>query len=612
MWVAIGLSLTVYAANRLISSHQLFINADILTMHDALPTAEGLVVEHGRISFVGTTEEVLSRARWYSRVIDFGGNVLMPGFVDAHSHFLSVGLQAVSVDLNPPPMGDTGSLEALYATLSTAIADTPKGDWVIGFNYDNTVFPSGAHPDKRALDQLSTDHKIYLRHNSGHMGVANSAGLAALLADLDTTKVKDALGSSVYVGRYAGTSELNGLLQENAAPTLDRFVAQFSLLDYVRVLLHARKSYLSQGFTTAQNGTSGAAELKVLRWLSRLGIVPMRLVAWASHEKLGEDMLSGKLKPYTHDNDYVRLSTVKLIADGSPQGYTAYLSEPYYQPPDGQPAGGDSERANEYRGRPHYSRAELQGLVAAYLERGWNVAIHANGDAAVDDVLHGLGELHTTGELTIGAEQGSQSVSDKLADSAQQLNANALAKKTAADRPEQDRPEQDRPRIILVHAQTVRSDQLPELKRLAVSPSYFPTHTYYWGDWHVNRTLGHERAAGISPLRSSQKQGLRFSIHTDAPVTQVLSMQLLWSATERLSTSGRALGLDERIDRQSALKAMTLDAAWQAGLDTMVGSLEVGKFADVVELSGNPLHEQEVRRIKVLRTFIAGTPVYSH
>lgn len=550
--LAIGLILLLYAANRLIGGHQLFINAHILTIDDTKPHAQALIIKQGKIAYIGSTEEVLNQARWYSRVSDFKGRTLMPGFVDAHSHFLTVGLQAVTIDLNPPPMGTVGSLDSLYARIKQAVADTPKGDWVLGFNYDNTAYPSGEHPDKRALDQLSAEHKIFLRHNSGHMGVANSAALLELVSH-----------DSDYIGKYPGSDELNGLLQENAAPSLARFIQQFSFLDYIRVLIYAKKSYLSQGFTTVQNGTSGAAEVRVLRWLSQLGLLPMRLVVWASHDRLGDKVRAGKIRPSAMDTDYFSMSTIKLIADGSPQGYTAYLRQPYHVSPTGQ---------RSYRGSPHYSLDKLKELVMTYSELGWTIAIHANGDAAIDDVLQVLGEIQANAAVTTTSQ----------------------------------------PNVILVHAQTIRADQLEKLNKLGVSPSYFPTHTHYWGDWHSDKTLGPERAATISPLRSTQAQGVRFSIHTDAPVTQVLSMQLLWSATERISTSGRELGFAERIDRLSALKAMTLDAAWQSGLDSNRGSLAVGKHADIIELSGNPLLEKEVRGIKVLRTFIGGKEVFRY
>ena len=552
-------ALLLYGYRYWLGAHQLFINAHVITLDESRPFAQALEIAHGRIQFVGSSQEVLSRARWYSRVTDFGGRTLLPGFVDAHSHFLATGLAAVTIDLNPPPGGDVGTLDDLYARLEEEIAQRGENDWIIGFNYDNTVFPSGRHPDKRALDALSERHRIYLRHNSGHMGVANSAALQELLQLPELAGGTSTLGLEHLIGRYPNSSEPNGLLQERAAPSLAHFVSQFSLLDYIRILRRARLAYVSQGFTTVQNGLTGRADLRLLRWLSRLGILSLRVMVWASHLALEQDVLSSDLTPESLSSDSFRVSAIKLIADGSPQGYTAYLSAPYHVPPAADPA---------YRGQAEFGRSRLAALIRQYIELGWTVAVHANGDAAVDDVLRALESM-------------------------------PAFKRDAT-----------RANVILVHAQTIRLDQLPRLKALGVTPSYFPAHTYYWGDWHRERTLGPVRAANISPLFSTDRLGIRYSIHTDAPVTQPLSMQLLWSATERLTSSGQSLGPAQRITRESALRSMTIDAAWQNGVDANVGSLQAGKFADIVELSDDPLTVEDVRQVQILGTFIAGEAVY--
>jgi len=141
-------------------------------------------------------------------------------------------------------------------------------------------------------------------------------------------------------------------------------------------------------------------------------------------------------------------------------------------------------------------------------------------------------------------------------------------------------------------------------------PTFFTSHTYYWGDWHRQFTLGPERAGNISPARWAQQAGVRFSLHSDTPVTPIAQQQLLWSATKRQTQSGQTLGADQRIDMQSALRAITIDAAWQNHLEDVVGSLEVGKFADMVVLSQSPFDVDDVRRIDVLATYINGVKHY--
>jgi len=566
--ITLFIALLACAAWYLIPAHQIFVNAQVITMHDAQPLASALVVRRGRIEYVGSVAKALSFKRWYSRVIDVRGRTLLPGIVDAHSHFLTTGLAAVTVDLSPPPDGQTSSLDLLYARVREAIATTEPGAWIIGFNYDNTAYPEARHPDKRVLDSLSAEHKIYLRHSSGHMGVANSAGLQELNTAANAL-IDETLAP--FIGRYPDSLELNGLLQEHAAPSLDRFVRELSVFQQISVVRRAVHNYLSQGVTTAQDGVSSLSQLRLYRWLSRLGIVPLRLNLWAMHSGLQKELRSEQLTAAAQHDKKMNLSAVKIIVDGSPQGYTAFLSKPYFFNAASNP---------HYHGHALYSNAQLREWVTSYRALGWSLAIHANGDAAIDQVLTVLAEIKRQSPDLIG------------------LHTHA----TKLPEP--------RPDVILVHAQTIRQDQIEKLGALGVSPSYFATHTYYWGDWHMRKSLGPLRAARISPLKSTEVAGIRYSIHSDAPVTKINPMQLLWSAVNRQTANGIELGPQERVSKMAALNAMTLAAAWQSGVDTSVGSIEVGKHADIIELSANPLQANDVRDIRVLKTYIGGKKVY--
>ena len=167
------------------------------------------------------------------------------------------------------------------------------------------------------------------------------------------------------------------------------------------------------------------------------------------------------------------------------------------------------------------------------------------------------------------------------------------------------------PRLILIHAQMAREDQLARMKELGVTPSFFSAHTYYWGDRHRDIFMGPERAARMSPTRSAQAIGLRYSVHLDTPVVPMQPLQLLWSTVNRLSTSGQVIGPDQRVAPMQALRAMTIDAAWQVFQEDRIGSLEAGKLADLVILSGDPLVDPErVRQLEVVETLIGGVSVY--
>jgi predicted amidohydrolase YtcJ len=167
-------------------------------------------------------------------------------------------------------------------------------------------------------------------------------------------------------------------------------------------------------------------------------------------------------------------------------------------------------------------------------------------------------------------------------------------------------------RTVMIHAQTVREDQLDQMKELKIIPSYFSTHTFYWGDWHRDSVFGDERASRISPTNSTLKRGMPFTVHNDAPIVPPDMIRLLWSTTNRLTRSGKVLGPDQRISTYEALKAMTINAAYQHFEEDIKGTIEVGKLADLVVLSENPLsmQTQDLLNLSVVATYSHGQEIY--
>lgn len=553
--------------------HKIYLGGSILTMDPAMPVAEAVVTRGSRIVFVGDSEQALSRRRWYTAVVDLQGKTLMPGFIDAHSHFLASGLSAVFINLNAAPLGDVDTLAQMYRRLEEEVSSRQAGEWVVGFNYDNTRYPSTDHPDRLSLDRVTAKNPVYVRHHSGHMGVGNSLALRQLLSfnqaesgtpalsldDLDTDAF--AAHGATGLGLYPNGGELNGLLQENMAPPLSRFVSDLSPVDYWRVFQQARNTYTGYGYTTVQEGSAGSKEATALLWLSAMGVLPMRVNVWISADKLGRQKTERPVTPVR--KQFFRADTVKIIADGSPQGATAYLSKPYHNDADS-------------RGISLRNRVELARLISKYRKAGFRLAVHANGDGAIDNAIAAVELLRRTQpELFVDDSQFSAG-----------------------------------PAIVLVHAQTIRPDQLQRLGELDISPSFFSAHSWYWGDWHRQQTLGEERAAMISPTGSAVELQLDFTIHSDAPVTSPDPWHLLWITTERLTRSEFRLGNKERINRSDALAAMTLNAALQAGLDENLGSITTGKLADMIIVNDNPLQIEDVRRLQVDETIVNGVSVY--
>jgi predicted amidohydrolase YtcJ len=529
-----------------------YVGGPVLTMDASDRIVEALGVEGDRIGAVGSQDEVLAWAGSRANVVDLAGRALLPGFIDAHGHFPGAGIPAIYEDLNSPPIGDVRTIDDVVLRLAARAERTDEGEWIVGWSYDDTLLAEGRHPNRSDLDRASTRHPIVAWHISGHLCTANSLALERL--GIDAARA-DPEGGRI---RRDAHGEPDGVLEENAVELVNAALPAPSLRQSLAILREATRRYLSAGVTTAQNGYAEAAHMQALLWASRLGLLPLRVVLWPRAE-VAERIIAGELDFDPPADGRVRLGAVKLIADGSIQGYTGYLSQPYHVPP-----GDDSN----YRGYPRIGREELVRQVGRFHRAGWQVAVHGNGDAAIDDALDAF-------------------------DSAQREQSRADA------------------RHVVIHAQMARDDQLDRMQALGVIPSFFVLHTFYWGDRHRDIFLGPERAARISPTRSAAERGLRFTLHADSPVVPMEPLRIVWAAVNRRTTSGRELGPEQRISALRALRAVTADAAWQHFQEDALGSLEPGKLADLVLLSRSPLEDPaRIDEIRVLETIVAGTSVW--
>ncbi len=530
----------------------LLINARVRTLCDAQPTAEAVLLSGERIAAIGDLAELRARAARDTREIDLGGGVLIPGFVDAHSHLGMVGEQALhNIDLNAPPIGEVTCMDELVARMRERADREPPDAWIEGRGYDDTLLREKRHPTRLDLDRVSTTRPVVVRHISGHLASANSVALALCGVSADTP---DPVGGII---RRDASGEPDGVLEESGMfPVLEKIPphdekARLDALEF------AAKRYVRMGITTAQNGFTSTSELADFDRAFCMERMPLRVVAWPGLAAM-RNLESGRLRLET-PADRLTAGAIKLFADGSIQGYTGHLCHPYHVPFKGK---------TEYRGYAAMPRELLVEQVTEIYAAGRQVAVHTNGDAAIDDFLHAVEKANAT------------------------------------------HPRDDA-RPIAVHAQMSREDQLDEMKRLGVVPSFFCLHTYYWGDRHRDIFIGPERAQRISPARSAVERGMHFTIHTDAPVVPMDPMLLMWSAVNRRTTSGKALGEAQCLTPLQALRATTLDAAYQLHLEGSRGSIEAGKLADLALLDADPLEvpHDEIRRIRVRETWVGGERV---
>ena len=554
--LVVGLGVLVKIALRtpVPPAHQVFINGDILTMDAGNSVVQALSTRDELIEAVGTTEEIMALVADDTLVVDLRGRTVLPGFIDAHGHFPGSGLKAIAADLNSPPIGDKTTMAEVLAAIAAQVEGKSPGEWVSGFGYDDTLLAENRHPTRAELDAVSTEHPISVMHISGHMLVANSLALDLVGIDASTPNPEGGV-----IGRRAGSQEPNGLLEETARMDLMNQMQDMKLVDTYRLFKSAANEYSAIGVTTAQSGGVTRELARGLSFFSKIGVIPQRLVLFPFETAFGDSLLNGEYDPASYHSDKVTMGAVKLVADGSIQGFTGYLSMPYHTAYHGDA---------QYRGYPTMSREQLFKQVEALHRAGYQLAIHGNGDESIEDILDAF-------------------------EAAQQVH-----------------PVED-PRMILIHSQMAREDQVARMRDLGVTPSFFTAHTWYWGDRHRDIFMGPERAAVISPSVWAQNHGVRFSSHLDTPVTPMEPLQAVWSLVHRQTVGGDVLGPEQRIDAMDALRAVTIDAAWQVFQENNRGSLEPGKYADLVVLSGSPLEEpMDMRDLQVERTVIGGATIF--
>jgi len=530
-------------------------NGTILTINDAEPTAEAVAIKDGRVIAVGTLDEVLKTTGDNTKKIDIGGKTMLPGFVDSHGHAYMIGLQASTANLLPPPDGTGKDIASLQALLTDWAANNKEAvekiGWIAGFGYDDSQLAEQRHPTRDDLDKVSKDLPIIIIHQSGHLGVANSKALEIAGVTANTEDPKGGV-----FRRKEGSQEPNGVLEEYAFFFLvSKLASNFDDSANDALVEEGTKLAASFGYTTAQEGRAMGTGLEAMKRVADSGKLQIDLVAYPDVLEVDDVNPS---KSYTN---HYRVGGVKLTIDGSPQGKTAWLTEPYHVPPKGQP--------KDYRGYAAIDEKTTNDAVEKAYSNGWQILVHANGDAASDRFIEAI----------------------------------RLAKKKYPD--VDNRP-------VLIHGQVLREDQVEQLKELAIFPSLFPMHTFYWGDWHRESVLGPERAENISPTGWVLERGMMFGSHHDAPVALPDSMRVLSATVTRTSRTGRVLGPEHRVPVATALKALTIWPAWQHFEEDTKGTIEVGKLADFVILSDNPLTvpQDQIADLKVLETIKEGKSIY--
>lgn len=531
---------------------QILQNAVFLTMDEAYKNVEAVLTDQGQIKAAGSLEDMKTIAPGV-RLWDMEGCTVLPGFVDGHSHIAAVAQQLMIANLKPAPAGSCNTVADLIRILREfkESGGWKPGQWIMGMGYDNSVFPGGIHPTKEDLNQVSAEIPVLAVHISGHLSVAN-------------TKALEILG---YTGLQpivpeGGVVEESGLLKEQAFLDSDK-IPRPSLADTLEAVKRASELYASYGITTAQDGKTTRPDYELLRAAGEKGYLLNDVVCYFSPE-MAKEYLPRQNPAWNSYEKHIRLAGMKLFLDGSPQGKTAWLSEPYFIPPEGKSA--------DYRGFGVQTEEYVLEQMRRSIKNHWQINVHANGDEAIEQMIR----CYTK-------------VKEEMAG-------------------------QEDLRPVIIHCQTVREDQLKRMKETGMVASFFLDHVFYWGDYHYESVLGPERAERISPLRSALNQGIRFTIHQDSPVVLPDILFSVHNAVNRRTLNGRVLGVDQRISVEEALKAVTINGAYQIFEEKRKGSITPGKMADFVVLDKNPMETalDQLKEIKIVRTIKAGNVIYEN
>ena len=568
----------------------IYFGGPIVTMIRDGDRVEAIAVGKGRILATGSREDIMALKGPETKLVDLDGNCLMPGFIDPHSHVALQSAKFSTVNLDPYPIGDVKNIADIQQKLKADIREKnlEPGKWVFGWGYDDTGLEEMRHPNRDDLDIVSTEHPILLVHISSHLAACNSKALEVVGITADTP---DPPGGVFQ--RRQGSNEPNGVMEETAWMVFVAEVPAPSMEKSLEMLKAGLEYYAAAGITTACEGATTPGIMKMLRALEQEGELPIDVVSYpvykAASDEVVEDVAGnrwswGRFRP----------GGIKLVIDGSIQGYTAYLSEPYYKQVEGdtheasacdheavdrlllksETAAQPGAEAHDHgdSGNRGYASMTLEDVirwVRVCDEKDIPIHAHCNGDAALDIFLEALNEVR-------------------------------------GDRPRPDL------RNVIIHSQVMRDEQLNAAASHGLTPSFFPIHVVFWGDRHRDIFLGPERAARIDPARSALDRGLKITLHHDAPIAGIGMLPVAAAAVNRLTTSGKLLGPDERITPYEALRAITKDAAWQYFEEHRKGTLEPGKLADMVVLDADPLEIDpgQLGNIEVLETIKEGQTVF--
>lgn len=518
-------------------------SGNILTMDAAHRRAQAVAIVDGRFLAVGSNDEMNALKTSAAKKVDLSGRTVVPGFIDAHSHPCYAGLRHLrQIDC------DLRSIRDIQSAIRQRAAQTPQGQWVIGFKYDDTKTQEGRPLTRQDLDSASPNHPVRIEHRGGHTSYVNSAALN--LAGISEESVDPAGGR---FDRDAGTAKLNGRISENANDIFEKLIpSDYSRDDYRQAVKLISSMMARAGVTSVHDAQGTSEDLRAYQDAHEAGDLSVRIYCFINYPHFDRMLAAGVRTGL--GNEWVRVGAIKFTCDGSISERTARLSESYVG------------RPNDH-GILVMEEPELYERARKAHQAGWQIGVHANGDVAIDLTLR------------------------------------------VYERLQRELPRRD-PRFRLEHCTVVNDSLVARIRALAAIPNPFSTYVYYHGE--KMREYGAERLHHMFAVRSFLDAGIRVTQTSDYPPGPFEPMMALRSMVTRIDSKGNSWGARQRVSVEEALRVGTINGAYASFEEQLKGSIEPGKLADLVVLGRDPLREEPLALIDipVERTMVGGRWVY--
>jgi len=518
-------------------------NGNVITVNSRQPSAQAIAIADGRFLAVGSNDEVRAMASPRTVKIDLAGRTVVPGFIDAHSHPAVSGrmhLRQVDCDLR--------SIAAIQAAIRQRAAQTPPGQWVLGFKYDDTKTSEGRPLTREDLDAAAPNHPVHVAHRGGHTAYVNSLAMKVAGVSENTPDPKGG-----RFDRDPSTGRLTGRVSETADEAFEKVIPNiFTRDDYREGVKIITKMMTRVGVTSVHDAYGSADDLRAYQDARDAGELLMRIYCLIGHWNIDRMIAAGVRTGF--GDDWVRVGAMKMTCDGSISERTARLAQPYVG------------RPNDF-GILIMNEEELYAKARKAHEAGWQIGIHANGDAAIDITLR------------------------------------------VYERLQREMPRKD-PRFRIEHCTVINDSLVQRIRALGVIPTPFSTYVYFHGE--KMREYGAERLGRMFAVRSFLDAGVRVTQNSDYPPGPFEPMMALQSSVTRTDMKGNVWGANQRITVEEAIRVGTINGAYASFEEHLKGSIEPGKLADLVVLGRDPLREDpnSLINIPVERTMVGGRWVF--